>query len=109
YTSKKGLQLPAPDLPQGRQTDRRSMRSNDLAEVVLLGEGIPRASAPRPIPRPRKGEAAGFFDQQLRTASKDNRGPVSQPLARRAVLQVDQAAPAPQGVRRHPPPRAEDA
>ena len=50
---------------------------------------------------PKTQQALGVPDQQLHAAGRRDRRPVPLPLAGRTVLQVDQAAPADQGLLRH--------
>ena len=62
-----------------------------------------------PILRYRDKETSRFSDQQLHAASNRDREALQMPLAGRAVLQVDQTAPADQGVLRHKRERAKDS
>ena len=75
----------------------------------LLGQEVSRASAAHSIQGPRVGQDAGLPDQQHGAAGVDHLRAVQEPLAGRAVLQVDQAAPAHQAFPGHQRERGEDA
>ena len=72
--------------------------------VTLTGfysqRGFPAPLQTHPLQRSRDGQAARLSHQQLRAAGADHHRAVPPTLADRAVLQVDQAAPADQGVLR---------
>ena len=74
---------------------------------LLLGQGLPGASAARPFQGYRVGQDARLPDQQHGLARLDDHGSVQRPLAGRAVLQVDQAAPAHQAILRYQRERGE--
>ena len=93
---------------------RRSNHWLDLrptrdAQWLLLGQKIPRASAPRSIQGPRVGQDAGLLDQQHDAAGVDDCRSVQEPLASGVVFQMDQAALAHQAFLGHRRERGEDA
>jgi hypothetical protein len=70
---------------------------------------LPRALAPHSIQRPRLGQNLGLSDQQHQLATFDHRCLVQEPLAGRAVLQMDQTAPANQTIFGYERKRGQDA
>jgi len=74
-----------------------------------VSKGLPRTFASGEIQRPGVGQDAGVFDQQHDVAGVDHRRFVQKSLASRAVLQVDQTAPAHQAISSHQRERGEDA
>lgn len=79
----------------------RTTRTGDLKR-------LPRCSAPHQLLRRRVGEPVGLPHQSLPSSTLDYRAAVPMPLAGGVVFQVDQAAPAHQGVLRHLRERGED-
>ena len=80
------------------RAERRSDRSPDW---LLCPQGFSRTVASYQVPRSEDGQAAHLPDQPICLASPEHRRAVSLPLASGAVLQMDQTAPANQGVLRH--------
>ena len=70
---------------------------------------LPGPSAAYSLQGSRVGQDAGVPDQQHDAASADDRRALQEPLAGRAVLQMDQAAPAHQAIPGHQRERSEDA
>ena len=92
-------------------TDRNSGVICDQ-RVMLNGfysAKLPGPSAAYSLQGSRVGQDAGVPDQQHDAASADDRRALQEPLAGRAVLQMDQAAPAHQAIPGHQRERSEDA
>jgi Domain of unknown function (DUF4372)/Transposase DDE domain len=96
-------------LDQDRQSQRCDLRSAHRFERLLRSQELSRALATHPFQRSAIGQDAGFLDQQHRLVAVDHRRVVQEPLAGRAVLQMDQAAPAHQALFGHERERGEDA
>ena len=104
------------NLDFARQAYRKVDKSTGLRSdqtITLCGPknvgAISRPAPPGQLPCRRHRQAVRLSDQQLRSAGPDDRSALQVPLAGRAVLQVDQAVPADQGVLRHVDQRREDA
>ena len=104
------------NLKAERRYSRKVDKSTGLVcdqTVTLTGfysqQGLSRAAAAGQVQRSRDRQAARLPLQQLRAARADHHATLPATLADRAVLQVDQAASAHQGVLRHERERGEDA
>ena len=78
-------------------------------ERFLRCARLSRAHAAHPLQGSRIRQEPDLPDQQHDAAALDHSRAVQEPLAGRAVLQVDQAAPAHQAISRHKRERGEDA
>src|SRR5712672_2090837 len=83
-----------------RPGDGDHLRSDHRARRSLHQPALPRAPAAHPVARCRVGENPGVPHQSVRFAGRDRLRPLQEPMAGRAVLQVDQAASADQAVLR---------
>jgi hypothetical protein len=85
----------------GRQDYRRDLRSDRYARQPRAPQRLSRKTAPHSLLRCGEEAPTRLSDQQLHLATTDDRATVSQPLASRVVLQMDQTTPAHQKVLRH--------
>jgi hypothetical protein len=92
----------------GGSSHRPDLRSNGDLEWLLLSQRISRPATSHQVHRPEDTQAARILDQPIRFARFEHRRVVSMPLAGRALLQMDQAAPAHQGILRDFRERGED-
>src|ERR1700686_3069395 len=83
-----------------RPGDGDHLRSDHRARRSLHQPALPRTPAAHPVARCRVGENPGVPHQSVRFAGHDRLRPLQEPMAGRAVLQVDQAASADQAVLR---------
>ena len=90
-------QVESPVSPSLLQSSRRepwsAVRSNHCADRRKCLSALPGETTPRKIPRRRHQQDARFSHQRLLSPCLHHRTAVSMPLAGRAFLQVDQAAP----------------
>jgi hypothetical protein len=96
-------------LPGGGQDHGRSLRSHRHSDRDRLGNRVPGCVAACDLSRRGNQEAVQVSHQQLHAAGTDYRPDLQVPLAGGIVLQVDQAAPADQGVLRDQRKRGENA
>jgi Domain of unknown function (DUF4372)/Transposase DDE domain len=80
-----------------------------IPHLLRIGLGLSRCTAARELLRRRDQQAAEISDQQLCTPRTYHRANLQVPLASGTVLQMDQAAPADQGLLRHQRECCEDA
>ena len=83
-----------------RPGDGDHLRSDHRARRSLHQPALPRTPAAHPLARCRVGQNPGVPHQSVRLAGRDRLRPLQEPMAGRAVLQVDQAASADQAVLR---------
>ena len=83
--------------------------SDRCASWVLCPKRLPRETATHSLLRFSNQQAFRFSHQQLHLTGSNHCRAVSVPLAGGVVLQMDQAAPADQGVLRHQRERGEDS
>ena len=96
-------------LAPGRPLRRGHLRPDHRAHRRHHARQLSRQAAAHQGPRRRARQDPGLPDQQLGPPSIDHRRALSMPLASRAVLQMDQAAPAHQILLRHLRERRADA
>ena len=89
--------------------DRLDLRSNDRLDGLLLAQGVSRPTARIKYIDPKTDKRLVFLTNKFALARIEHRRSLSLPLAGRAVLQMDQAAPADQGLLRNFRKRREDA
>ncbi len=77
------------------------LRSNGDLEWLLFSQRVSRSTTSRQVHRSEDPQAAGLLEQPIRITRIEHRRPVPLPLAGGAFLQMDQAAPAHQGVLRN--------
>src|SRR6266498_3439049 len=99
----------APLLSAGGQVNRGTSRPNHYGNRLLYTDGLSREAQENPLLRCRDKETFHLSDQQLRATSNRDRKTLQMPLAGGAILQMDQTAPADQGVLRHQRKRSEDS
>src|SRR5271170_473556 len=87
--------------PSGGSSDRADLRSNGDLEWLLFAQRVSRSAPSHQVHRSEDTQAPRILDQSVRLARIEHRRPVSLPLAGGAFLQMDQTAPADQGVLRH--------
>ena len=85
-------------LPPRRQVHRPAQRSENPTSRAEYVSSLSRYASPHQLRRCRYPETLGLLDQQLHPSGPDHCPPVQVPLAGGAVLQVDQAVPADQGL-----------
>lgn len=79
---------------------RADLRPDHQADRHPIPRGLTPSSAARRLPRPRHRQEARLPHQRFHAATAHGRQPVPPALARRTVLQADQAASQDQGVLR---------
>lgn len=92
-----------------KQGDWSDLRSDRYAGQSRAPQRLSREVAPHSLRRCAKAKTTRVSNQQLQPATTDYRPAVSQPLAGRVVLQMDQTTPTHKEVLRHLPKRFEDA
>lgn len=88
-------------LPEDRQNDRSEIRPSRNLIRLLRRERLSRKAQAYRLLRQGSEQEANISNQQLCLISLDHHGDISQTLADRIVFQMDQAAPADQGVLRY--------
>src|SRR3990172_6675857 len=92
------LRFQTPVLPTGGQIDWGTSRPDHYRHRFLHAERLPRQTATHLLPRCRNEQASGLSDQQLHAPRAGDCSTLQMPLASRALLQMDQAAPADQSI-----------
>src|SRR5712692_69192 len=95
------IRLPASLLVASGQNQRRHLRSDHRAGQSRSAQRLPRQTASHSLLRLRKEQMAGLSNQQLYATATDHRATLSQSLAGRVILQMDQTTLAHQEVLRH--------
>src|SRR6185369_6316306 len=85
----------------GRQIHRRAQRSDHHSEQLLSQQRVSGQTASHSFPRCGQQQSACLLDQQLLSFVPGYRATLSQPMASRTLLQMDQTASANQGVLRY--------
>jgi len=85
-----------------------ALRPDDRSDQPRVGKILSREAAAYQISRCRDGQNSGISQQQLYPAGPDYHPTLPQPVEGGAVLQVDQAEPADQGILWHQRERRED-
>src|SRR5271170_5121355 len=98
----------APLFPSGGSSYGFDVRSNGDLEWVLFAQRVSRSAPSHQVHRSEDPQAPRILDQSVRLARFEHRRLISLPLAGGAFLQMDQAAPADQGVLRNFRKRGED-
>ena len=93
----------------GRQDERGALRPDGGVDRREGPQALPPAAAAYQVLRCRDGQDVQFPDQSLRRFGAHRCTALSLPMAGRAVLQVDQAAPAHQVILRHVGERGQDS
>ena len=88
-------------LPEDRQNNRTEIRSGCHLTRLLRQERLSREAQADCLLRRDSEQETGVSDQQLQITGPDHYGDLSQALADRVILQVDQAASANKSVLRH--------
>ena len=88
-------------LSEDRQNNRSEIRPSDNPTRLLRQKKLSRKAQAYCLLRQDPEQKTGFPDQQLRLTGSDHHGDLSQTVADRIVFQMDQAAPADQGVLRY--------
>ena len=88
-------------LPEDRQNNRTKIRPNRNIARLLRQERLSRKAQANCLLRRSSEKETDFPDQQLHLTSPDHHGDLPQTLADRIIFQMDQAAPADQGVLRY--------
>src|SRR5215469_17529414 len=109
HTGPQELSLRPAHLASSRQEPRRAVRSNHCSALVLFQQRLSRPASTHPLLGCSAGKAAGVSHQQLRSSRTPDCRAVSPALARRTVLQMDQAASADQSFLRNFGKRCKDA
>ena len=76
-----------------RAVERSFLRSNYIAQWILIHATLPRDPEAHSIQGCREGQDAHIPDQKLCLVSADHSSTMQEPLTKRIVLQMDQAAP----------------
>src|SRR5450759_2087109 len=101
HPRQKALRFPATLLTASRQNYGGDLRSDHYARQSRPPQRLSREAASHSLLRFAKESTTRLSDQQLQLATTDYRPTVSQPLASRVVLQMDQTTSAHQEVLRH--------
>src|SRR6266542_4675189 len=101
HSGQKALRFPAPLLTASRQSDRGDLRSDCYARQSCSPQRLSREAPSHSLSRCANRSTTRLSDQQLQPATTNYRPTVSQPLAGRVVLQMDQTTPTHQEVLRH--------
>lgn len=104
----KELPVSAAVLPSGGSKHRPDLRPDGCAERILSKAILSRSAPTNQISRSRRS-GSGLSCQRFFTPCPDGCRALQRPVADRAVLQVDQAAPAHQGLLRNQRERRENA
>jgi hypothetical protein len=107
--AKKNSAMALPLLASRRQVHWTALRSDGGVDGLLLATAIPRRVAAHRLSRSDYRQEVRVSDQQLHVGGAGDCPVVSCALADRVVFQVDQTAPANQGVLRDQRERREDA
>jgi hypothetical protein len=94
--------------PSSGSSDRTDLRSNGDLEWFLFAQRVSRSAPSHQVHRSEDPQTPRILDQSVWLARIEHRRSVSLPLAGGAFLQMDQAAPADQGVLRNFRKRGED-
>src|SRR6266851_4616892 len=97
----KAVRFPATLLAASRPSYGSDLRSDYYARQSRTPQRLSRKAAPHSLFRRAIESTTRLSDQQLQLATTDYRPTISQPLAGRVVLQMDQATPAHQEFLRH--------
>lgn len=100
--------IPAGLFAPGGQGERLALRPDYPVEHTQKQPRLPRPTAPGEVLRCRTRLTAGLSHHPLRPARADHRRTLSLQMESGAFLQMDQAAPAHQGVLRHVRERGQD-
>lgn|SRR6185312_3934566 len=95
------LRLPAALFAASRSHHRGHLRSDCRARQSSAAPGLSRQVTPHSLLRQHHEQASGLSYQQPHAATTDHRATLSQSLAGRVVLQMDQTTSAHQEVLRH--------
>src|SRR6266404_991641 len=101
YPRQKALRLPPPLFTTSGSSYRSDLRSAGYARQSCPAPGLSREVASHSLLRCPNESTTRLSNQQLQLATTDYCPTVSQPLAGRVVLQMDQATPAHQEFLRH--------
>src|ERR1700720_221337 len=103
------IRLSPPLLVASGPQHRRHLRSDYYADQLLSAPRLSRQTAPHSLLRFRKEQTHRLSNQQLYFATADHCPTLSQSLAGRVVLQMDQTTFAHQEILRHLGERAQDS
>src|SRR6266571_7263622 len=101
HPRQKAFRFPATLFTTSRPSYRSDLRSDHYARQSRSPQRLSREAASHSLLRFAKESTTRLSDQQLQLAITDDRATVSQPLAGRVVLQMDQTTPTHQKVLRH--------
>src|SRR5229473_7332223 len=109
HPRQKAVRFPATLLAASRPSYGSHLRSDYYARQSRTPQRLSRKAAPHSLFRRAIESTTRLPDQQLQLATTDHRPIISQPLAGRVVLQMDQATPTHQEFLRHFRERLEDS
>jgi len=92
---------PAASTPTRPTSKPASLPTSPSLSTAMTAARIIQPPAPHPLPRPGHRQTPGLPYQPVHPVCGHHLRPLQKPLADRAVLQVDQAAPAHQGLLRN--------
>ncbi len=108
HPGEEGASLPAALLQAVRPLDGHRLRPDDRSDRPADPQALPAPSTANPVPRPGLEQVPRLPHERSGPSCPEHRSALPQPLAGRALLQVDQATPPHQGVLWHLGQRRED-